>query len=42
MKFASLLIDMNFIGQAESPQYDLPDLRGRQRSQRKFHFFLCH
>ena len=35
MKFASLFIDMNFIGQAEPPQYHLPELRGRQRTQRK-------
>jgi len=26
MKFASLLIDMNFIGQAEAPQYHFPEL----------------
>jgi hypothetical protein len=34
MKFASLLIVMNFIGQAEAPRYHLPELRGKQSTQR--------
>jgi hypothetical protein len=35
MKFALLLIDMNFIGQAESPQYHLPELWDRQRARNR-------